>query len=311
MMRALSACLVLLGAAPAAMAQQAAPATDCAECPVLALVPPGSYSMGTSPTASEVDAKTGETPPVMISMGKPFYIGAKEITLGEFRRFVETTGYEAPLGCRVWLDGQWVEERDRSWRDPGFAQPQADDEPVVCVNWVDARAYADWVSRQSGKRYRLPSEVEWEYVARGGTAFPRYWSAQDSQEGAPVSLACDNANVYDSSAVDAYRFPWPNANCSDGAVGVAPTGRYKPNAFGAYDVIGNVREWMQDCYTTSYMGRPQDGRAWTWQGGCELKSVRGGSWASRPRDARAAARDSAPPSLRQNDLGFRLARDYD
>ena len=73
---------------------------------------------------------------------------------------------------------------------------------------------------------------------------------------------------------------------------------------GAYDVIGNVREWMQDCYATSYMGRPQDGRAWTWQGGCELKSVRGGSWASRPRDARAAARDSAPPALRQNDLGF-------
>jgi formylglycine-generating enzyme required for sulfatase activity len=311
MMRAMAACLLLLLAPPAVLAQQAAPATDCAECPALALVPPGSFSMGTPPTASEIDATTGETPPVMISMGKPFYIGAREVTLGEFRRFAEATGYEAPLGCRVWLDGQWVEERDRSWRDPGFAQPQADDEPVVCVNWVDARAYADWVSQQSGKRYRLPSEAEWEYVARGGTAVPRYWGAQDSQEGVPVSLACDNANVYDSSAVDAYRFPWPNASCSDGAVGVAPAGRYKPNAFGAYDVIGNVREWMQDCYTTSYMGRPQDGRAWTWQGGCELKSVRGGSWASRPRDARAAARDSAPPALRQNDLGFRLARDYD
>ena len=311
MIRAMSACLLVLLAAPVALAQQAAPATDCADCPALALVPPGSYSMGTPPTSDEVDTSTGETPPVMIAMGKPFYIGAKEVTVGEFRRFVEATGYEAPLGCRVWLDGQWVEERDRSWRDPGFAQPQADDEPVVCVNWVDARAYADWVSQQSGKRYRLPSEAEWEYVARGGTAFPRYWGAQDSKEGAAVSLACDNANVYDSSAVDSHRLPWPNANCSDGAVGVAPTGRYKPNAFGAYDVIGNVREWTQDCYTTSYLGRPQDSRAWTWQGGCELKSVRGGSWASRPFNARAAARDSAPPALRQNDLGFRLARDYD
>jgi formylglycine-generating enzyme required for sulfatase activity len=310
-MRAVPVGLLLVLIAPAVVAQQPAGATDCAECPALALVPPGAYSMGTPPDAVEVDPSTGETPAVAISISKPFYIGAKEITVAEFRRFVEATGYEAPLGCRVWLAGQWVHERDRSWRDPGFAQPPADDEPVVCVSWVDARAYADWVSQRSGLRYRLPSEAEWEYVARGGTAFPRYWGARDSQEDMPISLACDNANVYDRSAIDAYAFPWPNANCSDGVVGVAATGRYRANAFGAYDVIGNVREWMQDCYTASYRGRPQDARAWTWQGGCELKSVRGGSWASRPLDARAAARDAALPSLRQSDLGFRLARDYD
>jgi formylglycine-generating enzyme required for sulfatase activity len=310
-MRACLLCLLLCLLAPAARSQQAGPAPECAECPALALVPPGAYSMGTPPDAAEVDVASGETPAVSISIGKPFYIGASEVTVGEFRRFVEATGYEPPPGCRVWLDGQWVQERNRSWRDPGFAQAPADDMPVVCVNWVDARAYAGWISERSGRRYRLPSEAEWEYVARGGTAFPRYWGAQDSQESVAISLACDNANVYDSSAVDTLGFPWPNANCSDGFTGVAPAGRYKPNAFGVHDVIGNVREWLQDCYTASYKGRPQDGRAWTWQGGCGLKSVRGGSWASRPLAARAAARDAAPPTLRQNDLGFRLARDYE
>ena len=303
---------------PVALAQQAPPdaaaaaaATDCAGCPVLALVPPGAYRMGSPPDAWEVDGATGETPQVDVSIGRPFYIGAREVTVGEFRRFVADSGHEPPAGCRVWRAGQWVHDRDRSWRDPGFAQPPVDDDPVVCVNWDDARAYAEWLAQKSGRRYRLPSEAEWEYVVRGGTAFPRYWGATDSHEGVPISLACDFANVYDAAAVDAWAFPWPNANCRDGAIGVAPTGRYKPNAFGAHDVIGNVREWLQDCYTASYKGRPQDGRAWTWQGGCELKAVRGGSWASRPREARAAARGAEAPALRQSDLGFRVARDYD
>jgi len=302
-----------VGLVPAAAAQQAAGAApvDCPGCPPLALVPPGAFTMGTRPDAVEVDPTTGETPPVAVSITKPFFVSAREITIGEFRRFVEDTGYEPPPGCRVWLGGQWVHQGDRSWRDPGFAVPPSDDDPVVCVNWVDARAYAEWLTGRTGRRYRLPSEAEWEYVARGGTSFPRFWGARDSHEDVSISLACDYANVYDASAVEGFGFPWPNANCTDGSAGVAATGRYKPNAFGAYDVIGNVREWQQDCYTASYQGRPPDGRAWTWQGGCELKAVRGGSWASRPRDARAAARDAELPTLRQSDLGFRVARDYD
>ncbi|MCC7200531.1 MAG: SUMF1/EgtB/PvdO family nonheme iron enzyme [Gammaproteobacteria bacterium] len=296
-------------AEPAAQASPA-PATECAECPALATVPPGSFQLGTSPDAAEVDAATGETPALAVVIGKPFMIAQHEVTVGEFRRFVEATGHNVVDECRVWLGGQWVHLRGRSWRDPGYAQPPRDDEPVVCVNWDDAAAYAEWLSQKSGKRYRLPSESEWEYAARGGTSWPRYWSATDSSEQALVSRACEFANVYDTSAAAATPLPWPNARCNDLHPAIAPVGQYKPNAFGVHDAIGNAREWVADCWTTSYHGRPQDGRAWTWTGGCEQRGVRGGSWASRPADARAAARSAEDRGLRQADLGFRVVRDY-
>jgi len=314
-MRAWILAAVLLLAAGRA-APQAAPdsaagaARDCDVCPELATVPPGQFLIGSSPDAPELDADTGESPAVALSFSRPFQVSRREITVGEFRRFVEATGAKSVPGCRVWAGGQWVQDPDRSWRDPGFAAAPRDDDPVVCVSWDDARAYAEWLSAESGKRYRLPSEAEWEYVARGGTSYPRYWGERDSREDVVLSLACDYANVYDATAVEPLGLPWPNARCSDGAPMLAPTGRYKPNAFGVHDIIGNAREWVMDCYTSSYAGRPQDSRAWTWQGGCELKGVRGGSFASRPRDARGAARGAAPASHRQSDLGFRVARDY-
>jgi len=314
-MRALVPLALMLAAAQAS-AQQPTPAPravtpDCPVCPDLALVPSGRFFLGSAPDAVELDAATGEAPAVEISMTRPFYVSRREVSVGEFRRYVEATGAEPGPGCRVWLGGQWVHERDRSWRDPGFSLPPADEEPVVCVNWEDARGYAEWLSGESGKRYRLPSEAEWEYVARGGTSFPRFWGERDSNEDAVLSLACDYANVYDSSAVDGFHFPWPNARCSDRMAGLAPGGQYKPNAFGVFDIIGNAREWIMDCYTASYAGRPGDGRAWTWQGGCELKGVRGGSWASRPLAARAPARGAQPTAFRQSDLGFRVVRDYE
>jgi formylglycine-generating enzyme required for sulfatase activity len=312
-----AAIVVVLCLASAQSLAQEAPAAptpaprDCDVCPELALVPPGQFMLGSAPDAAELDAATGEAPAVALSFSRPFLVSKHEITVGEFRRFVTATGAKFAAGCRVWSGGQWVQDHDRGWQDPGFSGPPRDDEPVVCVSWDDARAYAEWLSKESGKRYRLLSEAEWEYVARGGTSFPRYWGEHDSREDLPLSLACDNANVYDASAVDALRLPWPNARCSDGAPALAPVAQYKPNAFGVYDIIGNAREWVMDCYTASYSGRPVDARAWTWQGGCERKGVRGGSWASRPRDARAPARGAEPTGRRQSDLGFRVARDYE
>jgi formylglycine-generating enzyme required for sulfatase activity len=311
MSRALFGALLALLAGPAL--PQAAPAgaaRDCEVCPELALVPPGQFVMGSAPDAAELDPASGESPPVALSFARPFLVSRREITVGEYRRFVEATGAKAVPGCRVWSGGQWIRDGGRSWRDPGFAAAPRDDDPVVCVSWEDARAYAAWLAQESGKGYRLPSEAEWEYVARGGTSYPRFWGERDSGEDDVLSLACDYANVYDASAVEALGLPWPNARCSDGAALLAPGGRYKPNAFGVHDIIGNAREWVMDCFTASYAGRPVDARAWTWQGGCELKGVRGGSFVSRPRDARAPARGAEPAGHRQSDLGFRVARDY-
>jgi formylglycine-generating enzyme required for sulfatase activity len=307
--------VALLFAACPALAQQppappSAVARDCEACPELALVPPGQFRLGSSPDAPELDPATGESPSLALSFTRPFMLARREVTVAEFRRYVEATGAEPAPGCSVWRGGQWVEDGDRGWRDPGFPQPPRDDEPVVCVNWDDAHAYAEWLSQQSGKRYRLPSEAEWEYAARGGTSFPRYWGEQDSREDVALALACDHANVYDASAVDALGLPWPNARCNDRATMLAPVAQYRPNAFGVFDIIGNAREWVMDCYTASYLGRPEDARAWTWQGGCERRGVRGGSWASRPRDARAPARGAELAGHRQSDLGFRVARDF-
>jgi formylglycine-generating enzyme required for sulfatase activity len=311
MRRFVAASLLAFAAAPALAQAPAAAATDCEGCPELALVPPGQLAMGSAPDSPELDPDTGESPGVTLTFARPFLVSRREITVGEFRRFAEETGAKTAGGCRVYVGGQWILDRERSWRDPGFATPPRDDEPVVCVSWDDARAYTEWLASQSGKRYRLPSEAEWEYVARGGTSFPRYWGERDSREDIVLSLACEHANVYDSSAVETHGFDYPNARCSDRAPALAPVGQYDPNAFGVHDVIGNAREWVMDCYTASYLGRPEDARAWTWQGGCERKGVRGGSWASRPSDARAPARSSELASHRQSDLGFRVARDYE
>ena len=298
--------------APAAVAANpAANGTlrDCPACPVMVVVPAGTFLLGTSADARERDPDRGESPPLPVTMSRAFAIGKYEVTVAEFRAFATATQY-APAGdCRITSGGAWARLADRSWSAPGFPKPQADDEPVVCVSWDDATAYADWLTKATGKVYRLPSETEWEYAARGGTATPRYFGDRDSDEDSVLSVACDYANVYDASAVSELAFPYPSARCGDGHAFTAPVGSYKPNAFDLYDMIGNVREWLHDCYSGSYVGRPPDGRAWEWAGGCEQRGVRGGSWATRPAESRAAARGAEPQSLRQSDLGFRLVRE--
>ncbi len=297
------------GAAPAA-ASLAAPGAvrDCPTCPEMVVVPAGTFLLGTSADARERDPDRGESPPLPVTMSRAFAIGRYEVTLAEFRAFVTATQY-APAGdCRIASGGAWVRLPDRGWATPGFPTPQAENEPVVCVSWDDAKAYTDWLTKRTGKLYRLPSETEWEYAARGGTATPRYFGNRDSDEDAVLSVACDYANVYDASSVTELPFPYPNARCGDGHTYTAPVGSFKPNAFDLYDMLGNVREWLQDCYTASYRGRPADGRAWVWAGGCELRGVRGGSWATRPAETRAAARGAELQGLRQADLGFRVVR---
>ena len=311
--------LWLIAAAPAEpqappAAKPAAPAAsgvvrDCPTCPEMVVVPAGTFVLGTSADARERDAERGESPPLAVTMSRAFAIGRTEITVAQYREFVTATLYSAPSDCRIASGGAWLRLPDRNWTQPGFPQPQADNEPVVCVSWDDAKAYTDWLTRRTGKIYRLPSETEWEYAARGGTTTPRYFGDRDSDEDSVLSVACDYANVYDASAVVELPFGYPSARCSDGHTYTAPVASFKPNAFDLYDMIGNVREWLQDCFTGSYVGRPPDGRAWEWAGGCELRGARGGSWATRPGESRAAARGGEPQGLRQSDLGFRVVRE--
>lgn len=293
--------------APAATAPQSA--RECAECPEIVVVPAGTFRFGSPETDREADKATGETPALSVTIARPFAMTRTEITVAQFRLFVDATQAPVSGDCRVPSGGAWQRFPERSWQDPGFGTPQADDEPVVCVSFADAKAYAAWLSKLTGQTYRLPSEVEWEYAARGGTSTARFFSEGDSDERSLVSLACDYANVYDAGAARDLNFPIPYARCSDGHTYTAPVASYRPNAFDLYDLIGNVREWTEDCYTASNEGRPEDARPWVWAGGCEQRVVRGGSYASRPSHARAAAREAEAEGSRQADLGFRVVRE--
>lgn len=267
---------------------------------------PGRYVMGSSADAYEHDTPSGETPPLAVSITRPFAIGLREVTIAEYRRFVEASGHRAVAGCRVLVDGAWRWSSTADWQHPrdGVVDER---EPVACVDVADVEAYAAWLGARDGRHYRLPSESEWEYAARAGTVTPRPWgTARDSHEGVSISLACDHANVHDVAAARSQVLPWPNARCRDGFVAAAPVGSFAPNGFGLFDMVGNVREWTADCFTTSYKGRPATEAAWRWDGGCEQRPVRGGSWASRPIDSRSASRIGEAASARQSDLGFRL-----
>jgi formylglycine-generating enzyme required for sulfatase activity len=272
-------------------------------------VPAGQFRFGSAAEDPEADSASGETPALKVTIARSFAMSRTEITVGQFRLFVDATQAPISADCRVPSGGAWQRFPERSWQDPGFGTPQADDEPVVCVSFADAKAYAAWLSKLTGQTYRLPSEVEWEYAARAGTSTPRFFSEGDSDERSLVSRACEYANVYDASAAHELGFTVPYARCADGHTYTAPVASYRPNAFDLFDLIGNVREWTEDCYTASNEGRPEDARPWVWAGGCEQRVVRGGSYASRPSHARASAREAELEGLRQADLGFRVVRE--
>ncbi len=161
----------------------------------------------------------------------------------------------------------------QGWRDLGYRQTER--EPVVCVNWQDARAYAEWLSRQTDKTYRLLSEAEWEYVARAGTKTARYWGEREEGQ-------CRYVNGADSRTDLSWRI-----GCDDGYARTAPVGSYAANGFGLYDVLGNVHEWVEDCWNESCAGAPRGGQMWT-TGDCSRRVGRGGSWSGSPRHLRSA-----------------------
>jgi formylglycine-generating enzyme required for sulfatase activity len=267
----------------------------------LKLIPTGQFLMGSAP--DDKDAFHFEKPWHWVRINEPFYLGVTEVTRGQFRRFVDDAGYktEAEIdgkgGYGYNDEGKWVQDPKFIWLNPGFGQ--TDEHPVVNVSWNDAQAFIAWLSRKEGKTYRLPTEAEWEYACRAGTK-TKYVGGDD-----PETLAASD-NVGDGTAKDKYP-EWTTITARDGYIYAAPVGQFRPNAFGLYDMHGNVWEWCSDRYAADYYKRspvddpPGDAEA-------SHRVDRGGGWDGIPRICRSAYRDGNSPANRFNGLGFRLAR---
>ena len=270
------------------------PFRDCDDCPEMVVIPTGTFVMGSPDHETAKDNNEG--PRHALKLTRRFAVGKYEVTRDEYGMFVNETGHDTPGGCSVWDGEDWTKDGHRSWRDPGYSQTGRD--PAVCINWHDAKTYVDWLSRKTGKDYRLLSESEWEYVARAGTGTQRYWG--DLSEGA----ICHKANGAGSET----SLKWRNETCSDGHTRTSPVGTFGPNGWGPYDMIGNAWEWVEDCWHNDYMGAPSDGSAWTSGGNCGKRVLRGGSWINSSEDLRSANRLRFSPRNRLSSFGFRIAR---
>ena len=274
---------------------------DCPDCPEMVVVPAGSFDMGSPP--GEGGRLDSEDPVHRVTISEPFAVGVYEVTRAEWSRFVSRTGYAAGGSCWTYESGEWNDRTGRSWRNPGFIQGEG--HPVVCVSWEDARAYVEWLSSATGVEYRLLSESEWEYVARGGSSTPRYWGGSESGQ-------CSHSNGADGTLKSRYRdWEWPTVPCADGHVQTSPVGSFRANGFGLHDVMGNVLEWVEDCWHESYRGAPGDGSAWTSGGDCGHHVLRGGSWFYGRRLLRSAYRFRDSSGFRYGNVGFRVSRTLD
>lgn len=258
--------------------------------PVMVVMPPGQYEMG-SPSG-EAGREADEGPHQPVTIASTFAVGRSEVTVAEFRRFVEDSGYitevEQSGGCYHRTDA-WNQYSGLNWRHPGYSQEE--EEPVVCISRGDANAYAIWLTAQTRRNYRLPTEAEWEYFTRAGTRTARYW-------GEAADIACRYANVADQRT--ASLIPNMTAHpCHDEAIFTTAVRSYEPNDFGLYDTLGNVWEYTSDCWSERLGDACSAGAA-----------VRGGSWSSSPRYLRSANR-TADSRGNRSDFGFRLAAEVE
>ena len=261
-------------------------------------IPAGSFDMGSN------DGNPDERPVHTVTL-KAFRMSATEVTVAQFGKFVETTGYRTAAelnvrdasGCPGYKgDGVFGWRSGTSWRSVGFKQGR--DHPVICMTWNDAQAFAKWLAKETGRRFQLPTESEWEYAARAGTRTE--YSFGDDE-----SLLCEFGNVGDA-ALKKNSKNFPAAACDDGWAFTAPVRSFRPNAFGLYDMHGNVLEWVADCYQDSYMNAAVDGGS---RSSCDRgeRVLRGGSWYGRPAGLRSALRYSNVEAGASYRFGFRLA----
>ncbi len=303
-------CLVLVAAMAGAVdtAQAAETYTDCDDCPTMVVIPAGSIDIGSDP--GSIYRRPGERPRQRVTIAEPFAMAQTEVTLAQYRTFVAETGHESELpivdgkplvGCNYFDGASYGFVRRHGWENPGI--PQREDEPVVCVSWSDANAYAAWLSERTGRAYRVPSTTEFEYALKGGTDTAWFW-------GDDAADACTYANVADQAF--ARRYPErPTFGCNDRYIYMTGVASFEPNPFGLYDMHGNAWEWTSDCWHDDLAGAPLDGSAWLDEDGgdCTARTPKGGGWISGPAWVRPAVRSRDGQHYRSFMLGFRVAAD--
>ena len=231
--------------------------------PEMVELPAGKFRRGDL----HADCDPDELPVRQVTIAKPFAIGRYPVTFEEYDLFAERTGRARP-GDEGWGRGR---------------------RPVVNVSWYDATAYAEWLSQQTGRRYRLPTNAELEYAARGGKETRYPWGDEFGRDSANCS-ACGSL--------------WDGKRS-------APAGRFAPNGYGLHDMSGNVWQWAQDCWDVDYKSAPTDGSAYATGAYCDKKVQRGGSWSAHPRELRSANRWRDFTVRTSDDAGFRVVRQLD
>jgi formylglycine-generating enzyme required for sulfatase activity len=269
---------------------------DCPDCPEMVAIAPGAFRMGT-PDGDEV-RHDDEGPAHEVTIPAPFALAVREVTRAEFAAFVKATGRQVK-DCWFGDGGNGRMAPEGDFLNAGFAQD--DHHPAVCVSWEDAVAYAAWLSDRTGIAYGLPTEAEWEFAARAARTTTWPWG-NDNPDG-----GCSFANGLDVTGDK--KNPGNGASaCEDGFAFTAPVGSFAANGLKLHDMLGNVWEWVVDCYVPDYAGAPTDGSARITEA-CENRVARGGSWLENPWDMRLARRYAVPADGRENIIGFRLARD--
>ena len=244
---------------------------DCDNCPKIVALPAGSFMMGS--LTGEEGREDDEDPVHKVTINYPFAAGVYEVTYNEWDYCVQQGG------C-----GKYRPD-DAGW-GPG-------DRPVINVSWNDAQAYVQWLSKETGKPYRLLSEAEWEYAARAGTTTPFHFGDTISTDQANY----DGSSAYDSGKKGKYRKQ------------TVHVGSFSANNFGLHDMHGNVWEWVEDCWHDNYINAPTDGSPWVVRGNCNKRVIRGGSWDRKPSSLRSANRGDYDSNGRNSTFGFRVARE--
>ena len=246
---------------------------DCTDCPSMVVVPAGSFWQG-----SEEDAPLAlkmETPKRTVTIAEPFAVSIFEVTMEQWDQCVSDGACSTRPPDNGWGRGS---------------------RPVIMVSWNDAQEFVSWLSTRTGQSYSLPSESQWEYIARAG-------EESDWLGGSPARV-CEFGNIAGGES----GFRWQHEECSDqAAIETLPVGSFKANAFGVYDVVGNVAEWTLDCMNLSYLDAPGDGSAWG-RGICSSRMTRGGSWFTGSREVRLPARFNLKNGDRNDFTGFRVVR---